>query len=165
LAGVIMGTRTGDIDPAIIGYLLEQTGMDINELDIVLNKKSGLRGICGMNDMRDIHEALKNGDIKAALAIDMFCYQVKKYIGAYAAALGNVDAIVFSAGVGENDDIVRAKICENLSYLGIRIDLEKNRLRQSKPFSLNARDSRVQVWVIPTNEELQIAKDVFALVR
>jgi acetate kinase len=165
LAGIMMGTRTGDIDPAIIGYLLEQTGMDIKELDIVLNKKSGLKGICGMNDMRDIHEASKNGDSKAALAIDMFCYQVKKYIGAYTAALGNVDAIVFSAGVGENDDIVRAKICDNLSSLGIRIDLEKNRLRQSKPFSMNARNSRVQVWVVPTNEELQIAKAVLLIVR
>jgi len=165
LAGIMMGTRTGDIDPAIIGYLLDQTGMDIKELDIVLNKKSGLKGICGLNDMRDIHEASKNGDRKAALALDMFCYQVKKYIGAYAAALGRVDAIVFSAGVGENDDIARAKICENLSCLGIRIDPEKNRLKQSKPFSLNARDSHVQIWVVPTNEELQIAKEVLAIVR
>ncbi len=107
----------------------------------------------------------KNGDNKATLAIDMFCYQVKKYIGAYAAVLGNVDAIVFSAGVGENDDIVRAKICDNLSYLGIRIDLEKNCLRQSKPFSMNARDSRVQVLVVPSNEELQIAKEVLPIVR
>jgi len=165
LAGIMMGTRTGDMDPAIIGYLLEHTDMNIKELYTVFNKKSGLKGICGLNDMRDIHEASKKGDSRAALAVDMFCYQVKKYIGAYAAALGNIDAVVFSAGVGENDDIVRAKICENLSCLGIKIDIEKNCLRRSRPFSLHLCDSHVQVWVVPANEELQIAKEVVQIVR
>ncbi|MCP4021348.1 MAG: acetate kinase [Desulfobacteraceae bacterium] len=160
LAGVMMGTRAGDIDPAIIGYLLEQTGMDIKELDRVLNKKSGLKGICGMNDMRDIHDASQKGDPNAALAVDMFCYQIKKYIGAYAAALGKVDAIVFSAGVGENDGLVRAKICNKLSNLGIRIDTKKNLSKQPKPFSLHSPASNVEVWVVPTNEEFQIAKEV-----
>ncbi len=165
LSGVMMGTRTGDIDPAIIGYLLEHTGMNIKELDIVLNKKSGLKGICGLNDMRDIHAACTQDDELAALALDMFCYQVKKYIGAYTAVLGHVDAIIFSAGVGENDDIVRAKVCENLPGLGVKIDSEKNRLRQPKPFSLHSQKSRVQVWVVPTNEELQIAREVVQIME
>ena len=160
LAGIMMGSRTGDIDPAIIGYLLEQTGMTIKELDNVLNKKSGLLGICGLNDMRDIHEASAKGKTKASLAIDMFCFQVKKYIGAYAAVLGHVDALVFTAGVGENDHIIRAKVCENLLFLGIQIDPEKNRQKKSKPFFLHSQDSRIQVWVVPTNEELQIAREV-----
>ncbi|WP_457553381.1 acetate/propionate family kinase [Desulfobacula sp.] len=160
LAGIMMGTRSGDIDPAIIGYLLEQTRMTIKELNTVLNKKSGLKGICGLNDMRDIHKASAKGNEKATLAIDMFCFQVKKYIGAYAAVLGHVDALVFTAGIGENDDMIRLKICENLSFLGIKIDPEKNRQKTSKPFYLHSQDSRVQVWVVPTNEELQIARDV-----
>ncbi len=165
LSGIMMGTRSGNIDPAIIGYLMEQTGMSIQELDIVLNKKSGLKGICGLNDMRDIHEASAKGDIKASLAIDMFCFQVKKYIGAYAAVLGHVDALVFTAGVGENDHIIRAKTCENLSFLGIQIDPEKNRQKNPKPFYLHSQNSRVQVWVVPTNEELQIAEDVLEILK
>lgn len=165
LAGIMMGTRTGDIDPAIIGYLLEQTGMTIKELDMVLNKKSGLKGICGMNDMRDIHAASAKGNTKALLAVEMFCYQIKKYIGAYAAILGHVDALVFTAGVGENDQIIRAKVCENLSFLGIQIDLKKNKQKPSKPFYLHSQDSNVQVWVIPTNEELQIAKEVVQVLK
>ncbi len=160
LAGIMMGTRTGDFDPALTGYLMEQTGMDIKELDTIFNKKSGLKGICGLNDMRDIHEASKKGDKKAALAVEMFAYQIKKYIGAYAAVLGNVDALVFTAGVGENDDIIRAKACDNLAVLGIKIDPEKNKFRSSKPFSIHSLESQIQVWVIPTNEELQIAKEV-----
>ena len=165
LAGIMMGTRTGDIDPAIIGYLMEQTGKTIKELDIVLNQKSGLLGICGMNDMRDIHEKIDAGHTKAALAVEMFCYQVKKYIGAYAAVLGHIDAIVFTAGVGENDPIIRAKTWENLSFLGIWISPEKNNQKTSKPFYLHSEDSQVQVWVVPTNEELQIAKDVQKLLK
>ncbi len=159
LAGIMMGTRTGDIDPAIIGYLMEQTGKTIDELDTVLNKKSGFTGICGMNDMRDIHEQIDAGNTKARLAVEMFCYQIKKYIGAYAAVLGHIDAIVFTAGVGENDPVIRAKACENLSFLGIRINPSKNRQKIDKPFYLHSEDSQVQVWVIPTNEELQIAKE------
>ncbi len=165
LAGIMMGTRTGDIDPAIIGYLLKKTGMELTELDMVLNTKSGLKGICGLNDMRDIHKAARQGNIKAVLAIDMFCYQIKKYIGAYAAALGNVHGIIFSAGIGENDEIVRAKACENLSCFGIEIDPEKNSLRQSKPFVIHSKESRVQIWVVPTNEELQIAKEVVQMLK
>lgn len=165
LAGVMMGTRSGNIDPAIIGYLLEHTGMDIRELETVLNKRSGLKGICGLNDFRDIHEAAGRGEERAALAVEMFCYQVKKKIGAYVAALGTVDALVFTAGIGENDAVVRAKICENLSGLGIKINQRRNDSSQVKPFSLHAGDSGVQVWVVPTNEELQIAKEVLETIK
>ena len=165
LAGIMMGTRSGDIDPAIPGYLIEQTGMTIKELDMVLNQKSGLKGICGLNDMRDIHEASAKGDIKASLAIDMFCFQIKKYIGAYAAVLGHVDALVFTAGMGENDPIIREKICENLLCLGIQIDPEKNSQNSSTPFYLHSPESRVQIWVVQTNEELQIAEDVVKLLK
>ena len=165
LAGVMMGTRTGDIDPAIVGYLLKVSGMTLKELDMVFNKKSGLMGVCGLNDMRDIHEASQKGDTKALLALEMFCRQIKKYIGAYAAVLGRVDALVFTAGVGENDPVVRAKICENLSFLGIVIDPEKNRQKNSSPFYVHSRGSRIQTWVIPTNEELQIAQDAMEIMN
>lgn len=164
LAGVMMGTRTGDIDPAIQRYVMENTGMSADELDSVFNKQSGLKGICGMNDMRDIHDAAAKGDARAALALEMFTYQVKKYIGAYIAALGRVDAVIFTAGIGENDDIVRAGVCANLSGLGIELDIEKNRGRISAPKALHTPDSRVQIWVIPTNEELQIAREVVEII-
>ena len=165
LAGVMMGTRSGDIDPAIIGYLMEQTHMDAKQLDSVLNKESGLKGICGLNDLRDIHEQVSKGNTKAKLALEMFSYQIKKYIGSYMAVLGYVDALVFTAGVGENDDIVRSKACENLGRIGIDIDPEKNSQRLTDPFCIHSKESRVQVWVIPTNEELQIARDVVRVLQ
>ncbi|MFK5953211.1 MAG: acetate kinase [Desulfobacterium sp.] len=165
LAGVMMGTRTGDIDPAIQRYVMENTGMTADEMDTVFNKKSGLKGICGMNDMRDIHAAGEKGDPRATLALDMFTYQVKKYIGAYTAALGRVDGIIFTAGIGENDDIVRAGVCSNLSGLGMELDLEKNQGRISEPKALHTLESRVQIWVIPTNEELQIAQEVVDILQ
>ena len=165
LSGVMMGTRTGDVDPAVIGYLTEQTGLGIKALDTVLNKESGLKGICGLNDLRDIHDRAAGGNRHAILAIDMFAYQIKKYIGAYMAALGYVDALVFTAGVGENDDIVRLKVCENLAMLGVEIDGEKNKQKSSKPFCIHAQQSRVQVWVIPTDEERRIAREVSELLH
>lgn len=165
LAGVMMGTRTGDIDPAIQRYVMENTGMTAHEMDTVFNKQSGLKGICGMNDMRDIHDAGEKGDQRATLAVDMFTYQVKKYIGAYTAALGRVDGIIFTAGIGENDDIVRAGVCANLSGLGMELDLEKNQGRISEPKALHTSESRVQIWVIPTNEELQIAQEVVEILQ
>ena len=159
LAGVMMGTRTGDLDPAIFGYLMDNTGMTQKEMDEVLNKKSGLKGICGLNDLRDIHDRAAEGDKLAALAVEMFAYQIKKYIGAYAAVLGHVDALVFTAGVGENDDIVRAKTMADLSIFGIEIDPEKNKARSPEPRAIHGPNSRIQVWVVPTNEELQIATE------
>jgi len=153
----MMGTRCGDLDPAIFGYLMDNTGLSQRELDEVLNKKSGLKGICGLNDLRDIHTRADQGDKLASLAVEMFAYQIKKYIGTYAAVLGSVDGLVFTAGVGENDDIIRAKALSDLSVLGIELDLEKNRVRSSKPHAIHSKSSRIQVWVVPTNEELQIA--------
>lgn len=157
LAGVMMGTRVGDIDPAIIRYLIQQTGMDIHTLDGILNSQSGFKGICGYNDMRDIHKACSNDDNLGALALDMFCYQIKKYIGAYIAALGGIDALVFTAGIGENDAVVREKVCKNLHFLGIVLDSDRNKTPKEGTFPIHSCKSPVQVWVIPTNEELQIA--------
>ena len=161
LAGLMMGTRSGDIDPAIIAYIAKQEGLSVREIDDLLNKESGLKGICGANDMRDIHCRAAAGDDKARLALEMFAYRVKKYIGAYVAVLGRVDAVVFSAGIGENDDVIRAMICQGLEGLGICLDAAKNRASGgARP--IHANDSRVAVWVIPTNEELQIARDTVA---
>ena len=165
LAGVMMGTRTGDIDPAIQRYVMENNGMSAYELDTVFNKQSGLKGICGMNDMRDIHDAAAKGDERAALALEMFIYQVKKYIGAYFAALGRVDGVIFTAGIGENDDNVRAGVCADLSGLGIELDLKKNMGRIAAAKAIHTQDSRVQIWVIPTNEELQIAREVVEILE
>lgn len=159
LAGVMMGTRSGDLDPAIFGYLMNNTGMTQMEIDEVLNKRSGLLGICGLNDLRDIHAKASQGDKLASLAVEMFAYQIKKYIGAYAAVLGHVDGLVFTAGVGENDSIVRAKALAGLSVLGIEIDPDKNDVRSPDPRRIHGTNSRIQVWVVPTNEELQIATE------
>ena len=161
LSGIMMGTRTGDMDPAIPYFLMEQEGMDIKEVDAVLNKKSGLKGVCGFNDLRDIRKAAAKGNHKAQLAIDMFVFQIKKYVGAYAAVLGSVDALVFTAGIGENDYLVRAGICENLSFMGVDVDAEKNSSKAVPPFAIHTENSSVQVWVIPTNEELEIARQTF----
>ena len=158
LSGIMMGTRTGDMDPAIPGYLMEQANLGTRELNNVLNNKSGLKGICDLSDMRDIHEASAKGNDRAKLAIEMFTFQIKKYIGAYAAVLGSVDALVFTAGIGENDDIIRAKVCENLSIMGIKMNLQKNSSKAIPPFSIHSKNSSVQVWVVPTNEELEIAR-------
>lgn len=165
LAGVMMGTRSGDIDPAIVAYIAENKKMTLEEVDNLLNKQSGLKGICELNDMRDIHAAVEEGNEKAKLAVDMFAYRVKKTIGAYAAVLGSVDAIVFTAGIGENDDIVRAAVCEDLSGLGIEMDFGKNAGRKGEPEAVHTDASKVQLWVIPTNEELQIAQEAVELLK
>jgi acetate kinase len=158
LAGVIMGTRCGDIDPAIHAYLGTQTGMGLEEIDSLLNRQSGLKGICGMNDMRDIHAAREKGDEKAQLAFDMFCYSIRKYIGSYYAVLGRVDALVFTAGIGENDNFARAGICGGLEGLGIAVDPAKNDVRSPAQRAISPEGSRVSVLVIPTNEEIAIAE-------
>ncbi|MGE4297246.1 MAG: acetate/propionate family kinase [Desulfovibrionaceae bacterium] len=165
LAGLIMGTRTGDFDPAIIPYLAEHKGMDIKDIDAVCNKQSGLKGICGHNDMRDIHRLVAEGDKRAALALSMFCYRIKKYIGSYYAVVGPLDAIVFTAGIGENDPVVRAASLEGLGHLGIIVDKAANDQRAKEPLDITGQDGSVKVLVIPTNEELEIAlqaRDVIA---
>ncbi len=164
LAGVMMGSRCGDLDPAIAGYIAESKNISAKEVDAILNKKSGLIGICGMNDMRDIHDSAADGNDRAKLAVDMFSYRVKKYIGAYFAALGKVDAIAFTAGIGENDDIVRAGVCQDMEGLGLEIDLAANEGRISVEKKISTNSSKVEIWVIPTNEELQIAQDTVEII-
>ena len=165
LAGVMMGTRSGDIDPAIIPFLMKEKGLDMGQIDDILNKKSGLKGICGMNDMRDIHAAAHDGDKKAALAVDMFVYSIKKYIGAYYAVTGPLDALVFTAGIGENDDEVRARVCAGLEHLGISIDPQRNAGRKKTAIAVQADGSKVAILVIPTNEELAIAKATLSVLK
>jgi acetate kinase len=164
LEGLVMGTRSGDVDPAIYAFLARNCGMDIDQIDNMLNKESGLKGICGMNDMRDIHSAIEAGNEKAKLALDVQTYRNRKYIGAYMAALGSVDAIVFTAGIGENDNIVREKSVEGLEAFGIVIDSEVNNQRVKKPTLLSTKESKVQIWGIPTNEELAIARQSVAVI-
>ncbi|CAG35288.1 acetate/propionate family kinase [Desulfotalea psychrophila] len=165
LEGLVMGTRSGDIDPAIMAFLNRNLGMSIEEIDHMLNKESGLKGICGMNDMRDIHAAADAGNELAELAVGIQTYRIRKYIGSYMAALGQVDAIVFTAGIGENDDIVRAKSLEKLENLGVILDKKLNAQRSKEPFCISTPESKIQVWVIPTNEELAIARETKAVVN
>lgn len=164
LAGVMMGTRCGDIDPAIVLYIMEKEGLDTDEMNTLLNKKSGALGVSGFSsDFRDIEEAAKNGNKKAMLVLDMLSYQVAKYIGSYAVAMGGLDAIVFTAGLGENNTTVRKYICDRLGYTGAVLDDEKNNVK-GELCEISTAESRVKLIVIPTNEELAIAKDVQAIV-
>ncbi|SBW06293.1 Acetate kinase [uncultured delta proteobacterium] len=158
LAGMVMGTRCGDIDPALHPYIMQNTGMDIKQLDAVLNKQSGLKGLCGMNDMRDIHSAREKGDKTAQLAFDVFSHRIRSYLGAYYAVLGRVDAVIFTAGIGENDNHCRAAVCKDLEHMGIAIDLEKNDKRSGDVRDISAPGAKVPVLIVPTNEELAIAR-------
>ncbi len=159
LAGVLMGTRSGDVDPALLPFIAKTEKMGMDEIDMLLNKKSGLLGISGISsDLRDVEDAALKGDKRAQLAVNMLNYDIKKFVGAYAAAMGGVDVLVFTAGVGENSSPTRAAVCEGLEFLGIKIDPEKNAVR-GKEADISAADSRVRVLVIPTNEELMIARD------
>nr|WP_325298240.1 acetate kinase [uncultured Dysosmobacter sp.] len=165
LAGLPMGTRSGDLDAGILQYLMNKYGMNIDEMLNILNKKSGVEGLsCVSSDFRDLENAANNGDEKAKLAEEKFAYEVKKYVGAYAAAMGGVDAIIFTAGVGENDKGIRAMVCEGLEYMGVKLDAEANQGR-GKELVISAPDSKVKVLLIPTNEELMIAQDTAAIVN
>ncbi len=157
LEGLIMGTRCGDIDPAIIFYIARQTGMEIDGLDRMLNKESGLKGICRENDMRTITNLAEQGDDKAKLALDMFCHRLKKYIGAYMAVLGGVDAIVFTGGIGENSPIVREMACKSLDGLGIALDKEKNKAAKRELAEISLKSASVRILIVPTDEEYEIA--------
>ena len=158
LEGLIMGTRSGDIDPAIIFYLARETGMNFDELDSLLNKESGLKGLCGVNDMREIARRAEKDDNQSLLAIAMFCYRLKKYIGSYMAILGEVDAIVFTGGIGENSPLVRSQTCEGMSGLAVAIDKEKNRSGSGAVRQIQNETAQVKVLVVATNEELEIAR-------
>ena len=164
LAGLPMGTRSGDIDAGILEYLMNKYGMDIKEMVNVLNKKSGVMGVSGVSsDFRDLEEAFEQGNERAGLAVDMFNYGVKKLIGAYAAAMGGVDAIIFTAGVGENSASQRMAIASGLEFMGVKMDEDANKVRGEERV-ISAPDSKVTVLLIPTNEELMIAMDTEALV-
>lgn len=165
LSGLIMGTRSGDIDPTIIFYLVNTLGHDIEKVSNVLNKESGMFGLTGFSDMRDITNAINDGNADAKLAYDMYSYRIKKYIGAYVAALNGLDAIIFTAGVGENDALIREMICENMEYLGIQINRELNNMRKPGLREINVADSKVKVLIVPTNEELEIANQCYALLE
>ncbi|MCD5401598.1 acetate kinase [candidate division NPL-UPA2 bacterium] len=162
LEGLVMGTRSGDIDPAVIFYLAENHGMSIERINTLLNRQSGLLGISGIsNDVRNIAQKAARGERRAKLALDVFCYRVKKYIGAYTAVLGRLNALVFTGGIGENASYIREKILENLDCLGIKIDLDKNADKSNKERVISSNDAGVTVFVIPTNEEVRIAYDTY----
>ena len=165
LEGLVMGTRSGEIDPAIIPFLMEKENMNAQQIDDYLNRRSGILGISGLSsDFRDLESAANRGDERSQLAIDIFAYKVKKYIGGYVAAMGGVDAIIFTAGLGENSPFMRDKICNGLEYLGTRIDPELNKLR-GKQMEISLKRARVKIFVIPTNEELVIARDTLNICR
>jgi acetate kinase len=164
LEGLVMGTRSGDIDPAILEFLAKKEGMDITELMNMLNKKSGVHGVSGVSsDFRDLAAAANEGNKRAQIAIDVFAYRVAKYVGSYAAAMNGVDAIAFTAGIGENDGSMRARVCEYLGYLGITIDADAN-AKRGEEVVISTAASKVNVLVVPTNEELAIARETVALV-
>lgn len=164
LEGLVMGTRCGDIDPAIVTFLMNEKNLSAKELDDLMNKKSGVLGISGVSsDFRDIEGAADNGNKRADLALKVFNYRVKQYVGAYAAAMGGVDCIVFTAGLGENSATTREEICKGLEFLGVKIDKERNNVR-GKVAEISSEDSKVKVYLIPTNEELMIARDTKELV-
>jgi acetate kinase len=168
LEGLVMGTRSGDIDPAIFDFIAAKEGLSAQEVDSVLNKQSGLMGISGLtNDMRELlDEAHESGDRRARLAVEIFCYRVRKYVGAYLAALGGADALVFTGGIGENSAEVRARVCEGLAWMGVELDASLNeRMIARREGVISREGSRLAVYVIPTDEELLIARDTVRVVR
>ena len=165
LEGLIMGTRCGDLDPAVHFYLSRKTGKPFEAIEDTLNRESGLKGICGMNDMREIQRCAEAGDAQAKLAIEMFCYRVKKYIGSYYAVLGQVDAIIFTGGIGENSARIRRESCENLTALGISVDDLRNEEASFGIAEIQSEDSRVKILVIPTDEEREIARQTIQAIR
>lgn len=166
LEGLVMGTRSGDLDPAILDFVAAKEGMTLREMDTMLNKQSGLLGVSGLTaDMRELlAEESENGDRRARLAIDLFAYRVKKYVGAYLAAMNGADAIIFSAGIGANSPEIRERVCRGLEWLGIKFDAAKNNALVGTEGRFDAEGSRIELWVIPTDEELLIARDTWRVV-
>ena len=162
--GLIMGTRSGDIDQSVIFYLVNSLGYSLDEVDAMLQKKSGLLGLTGFSDLRDIESEAEKGNKDCQLALEMFAYRVKKYIGSYASAMNGLDGIVFTAGVGENSILLRKMICEDMDYLGIKLDLDANNVKARKIIDVGSLDSKVKILVIPTNEEIEIAKQSYQLI-
>jgi acetate kinase len=165
LEGLLMGTRSGDIDPSVILYIMGKEGINLAEANTLLNKHSGLQGISGVSsDMREVLAEMKNGDKKAFYAFDVFCYRIRKYIGAYAAAMGGVDAVIFAGGIGENSPEVRRESCKDLEFFGICVDEASNASAEKEKF-ISPVGSKTHVLVIPTNEELVIALDTMKIVK
>jgi acetate kinase len=165
LEGLVMGTRCGDIDPALITYIMGKEGLSLVEMNTLLNKHSGMIGLSGeSSDMREIEEAVAEGNKKAIVAFDLYNYKIKKYLGSYAAAMGGVDAVVFTGGVGENSPLTRKAVCENMEYMGMNIDLDKNETAKGE-VDIATENSKVRIFRIPTNEELVIAKDTEQIVN
>lgn len=165
LSGLIMGTRSGDIDASVIFHLVDELGYDSDQVKTLLNKQSGMLGLTGFSDMRDISKAIAEGDKESELAYEMYAYRIKKYIGSYAAILNGLDAIVFTAGVGENDANIRMRVCADMGFLGIVPDEGKNNVGSGVIREINAENSPVKVLVVPTNEELEIAEQCYELLR
>ena len=163
--GLIMGTRSGDIDQSVLLYLQEKYDYSTAEITSILQKESGMLGLTGKSDLRDIETAANNGDKKAQLALEMNTYRIKKFIGSYAAIMNGLDAIIFTAGIGENSTLIREMVCTDLEYLGIAIDLEKNSIREDKIRTIEKTNSKVKIFIIPTNEELEIAQQTYTLVK
>lgn len=165
LSGLVMGTRSGDIDPSVIFHLVDELGYDVEQVKALLNRRSGMQGLTGFSDMRDISKAIAEGNKEAELAYEMYAYRIKKYIGSYAAVLNGLDAIVFTAGVGENDANIRMRVCTNMDFLGIVLDEGRNNLRAPGVREINVEGAAVKVLVIPTNEELEIAEQCYELLK
>jgi acetate kinase len=165
VCGLIMGTRSGDVDPFIIFHLVNQLGYSLDQVNNLLNKQSGMQGLTGFSDMRDITKAIAEGSEEAELAYEMYTYRIKKYIGSYAAVLNGVDAIVFTGGVGENDMNVRRMVCRDMDYLGIQLDNEKNKIRSGNIREINIDNSKTKILIVPTNEELEIVKQCYELLN
>jgi len=166
LEGLVMGTRSGDIDAGVLSYLMDKKDMTAQEIVNYLNKKSGLLGVSGISsDLREIIEASENGNERAKTTIDMKCNRIKKYICSYAGMLEGVDAICFTAGIGENADLIREKVCNGLEFMGVELDCDKNRVRNEENREINTDSSKTKIYVIPTNEELVIAQDTYKLTK
>ncbi len=165
LQGLAMGTRSGSIDPAVISFLMEKEKMSVKDISDFLNKKSGVLGVSGVSsDFRDVQEAAESGNERAILALDIFCYKVKRFVGDYIGIMNGADAIIFTAGIGENNDLVRRKILEDMDFLGIKVDWEKNTVK-GKEIDISAPDAKVKTLVVPTNEELAIARETKRLLK
>ena len=164
MTGLVMGTRSGDIDQSVIFHLVNSLGYSLDKVETILQKKSGMLGLTGYSDLRDIEAQAEKGNKDCQLALEIFTYRVKKYIGSYASVLNGVDAMVFTAGVGENSILIREMICKNMEYLGINLDLEKNNVKAREIIDVSAKDSNVKILVIPTNEEIEIAKQTCKLI-
>ncbi|RBP98653.1 acetate kinase [Bifidobacterium aemilianum] len=165
LEGLMMGSRTGDIDPAVVFHLMRNAHMSVDELDNLFNKRSGMMGMTGFGDMREIHRLIAEGNEDAKLALDVYIHRIVGYIGNYTAQMGGVDVITFTAGVGENDEIVRRRVCEALAPFGVKIDMEKNDTRSKEPRIISTPDSSIIIAIVPTNEELAIARKSAAIAK